>query len=318
MKTLVQIATCLALIPWLGAMMMSPMLFAAGGNWSRGFVAIVGVVLFFPSLVFLVYRCLGWNFLSVSPTLWLAASLMVNVLVACLYDYPNTVANTLRGIPRSGYFKTADAVYRDGHRLEGAEPQSFVELDYAYCKDRTHVFRYGDLVPGVDAATFTVFPDSPFTKDAHHVYLHRQVLEGVDAKSFVQLSGNLGKDATRIFHNDTPILPQADTASFAPLTDLVDNEFGRDHANVYQISSGRTVTGADPNTFKVLSERYAKDKARVYYRAGRDEECQVVEGARPKSFRLNKRYDPAATSDAHDAHNHYFQGVRVDKPAPGG
>ncbi len=101
-------------------------------------------------------------------------------------------------------------------------------------------------------------------------------INGTDAASFQALDSTYGRDKS----NDRRVLyftgriPDADLSSFKPL----DGPYASDSAHVYWM--GKTIDGANPNTFRVLNANFecSADEVRAYYQR------TVIVGADPRTF----------------------------------
>jgi len=99
--------------------------------------------------------------------------------------------------------KSATHVYNSSCDIfAGANPETFVELNYFYGKDGNSVWFDGVVgsntalpptkIDGADPATFTLILDSngpggfssEYTKDKNHVYVYGQLIQGADPATF--------------------------------------------------------------------------------------------------------------------------------------
>ena len=80
--------------------------------------------------------------------------------------------------------------------------------------------------------------DDVYTKDKNNVYFCGDIVQSADPSTFTILMDSNGATST----------------------------YAKDEHSVYETSEGsvNTLTGADPNTFVVLYDGYAKDKSNVY------------------------------------------------------
>jgi hypothetical protein len=85
-----------------------------------------------------------------------------------------------------------------------ADPNTFEVLSFGYAKDSQQSYYLGNVIPGVDLATFElVAPDHPknwarefarYAKDAKRIYYHDKVVEGADPETFTGLDERTFKD----------------------------------------------------------------------------------------------------------------------------
>ena len=123
---------------------------------------------------------------------------------------------------------------RNRSEIEGADIQTFKNLDYFYAKDKNNVYYYGEKLNGVDPVTFKIL-DYSYTKDKNFVYHYRDRLDGVDPLTFK----------------------------------ILDHDYAKDKNNVYY--NLEILAGADSASFKILNFSYAKDKNNVYYNGNKIE-----------------------------------------------
>ena len=128
---------------------------------------------------------------------------------------------------KRGYGK--DTVYDDG----------FPEVNYA--RDAQHVYYKGILIPGVDSATFSVYPrvySQEYARDAVHVYFNGKLIQGADSKTFQPLDNE-------------------------PYEGCATTKYGKDNHGVY--FETERVNGADPMTFEALNSGYGADATHTYF-----------------------------------------------------
>lgn len=134
-----------------------------------------------------------------------------------------------------------------------------------------------NLIRGADPATFKVLNEN-YGRDAGGVYCTWRKVNAADPLTFAATDGLFGRDAENIFYNGY-VVAGADPATFRSL--LQDGHLGlsKDNHQVYHAQFVRTdkpfghpdyilepLTGADPESFEVLSENgsWAVDRDTVY------------------------------------------------------
>ncbi len=188
-------------------------------------------------------------------------------------------------------FGMENAISGPGSQIIGADAPTFKLIDENYEADKDHVYWRGDLIPGSDPVTFVDFTDSAFAKDAHAIYFDEQkVLPQADPATFVPVGERgYGKDKNHVYFcgEGIGINPQfecstvavADPSTFIILSDY----YAKDKNGVYD-SMGHLITGVDLSTFVLLNDFYAKDKNNVYVDTGGG--ASIVQGADPTTFQV--------------------------------
>lgn len=128
--------------------------------------------------------------------------------------------------------------------LPNSDPMTLEVLSHAWARDRSDVYRYGEICKDIHTPTFEFLVEdfSPtylavdrgslggehsYAKDARHLYdAHTQkVVKGIDGGSFVMLNDFWGKDAHVVFCFKTgKILKELDAASFFAVGDAGEAE----------------------------------------------------------------------------------------------
>ncbi|MCG7381318.1 DKNYY domain-containing protein [Paenibacillus sp. ACRRY] len=169
---------------------------------------------------------------------------------------------------------------------EGAEQirENWYRTNYAvfYCEEIGSSNRKGtrtifNLVKGADPVTFEVLSDQ-YGRDKESIYCHWRKVSGADAMNFNSLGGLFGSDAENIFYNGY-MVAEADRTTFRCLLPSGHLGLSKDALNVYHAQFVRTdspfghpdyilkpITGADPESFELLSEQgsWAVDRNAVY------------------------------------------------------
>jgi hypothetical protein len=218
--------------------------------------------------------------------------------------------------------------------VEGADAKTFEIIQLGYAKDAQHVFVAGRLLPGSDAATFAPIGERYYAKDAGQVYYGANVLPGADPATFELVgSGDYTKDAVQVYYGGG-VITGADPATFElvgsgalardkkdyylrvfPLhVGSVDSftlvgDVGDDSA-IWAYDSQQYYIGddtgddrvlisypiADPASFQLLTDGYAKDATQIYYMKA------SLAGSNPASFTV------LADGYAKDAAQAYYFG----------
>jgi len=188
----------------------------------------------------------------------------------------------------SVYSMTQNGAYDSGRfPIKGADPATFVAVtDPAYCRgdctfdaqDKNHRYLRGVIVQTETSYSATIFDaqNSPtkYAKDVAYVYFDNKIVSAADVKTFAVIgqSGSVfnagrsyAKDKKRVYV-DGEILASADPNTFMFIKTKTGEltNFAKDKKYVYSSSIGEIVQGADPGSFLVVNEFYAKDKSSVY------------------------------------------------------
>lgn len=181
--------------------------------------------------------------------------------------------------------------------IVGVDPSTFVALGGLWGKDKTRAYYGTEAIEGSDPKTFQVlgtnnhdFGQMTYAKDENNVYSLSKRVFGADSKSFQvvenvwMIQGSFGEDKTSAF-KDGEIFPKNDLAYFRkskipPSAKNLGSNYYLYRDNIYHYSppiqegayfgliyaqySPEQIL-ADPATFQVLKNGYARDKEYVYY-----------------------------------------------------
>lgn len=345
MKILIQIVLTFLLLWWPLVLFTSVMMFDAPGSTEKvGNIVFVLGLTFYPVLIGLGVFLFNFPLWRIPPKYVFAATIVIPLLGAFLFGYPQMLKTRLAGLPTRGYFVKESKVYYSGRRIE-ADPGTFAPFSdddgigrSDYARDREKVFARGKALPGADPATFKFAGQSHFYQaDKNRVYYNGKVLESADPGTFEMLKTADGgptafyRDRAAVYFDGRP-LPLLKGASarlvgrnyvaddqnavyyYQPLMGVdvktlrahSENEsVAMDKASVFY--EGRLVPEADPATFKPLERSYAKDARRVYHFS--QKKMTVVEGADAPTFEVTL-YDSATGSEAKDKLARFMDGRR--------
>jgi hypothetical protein len=136
----------------------------------------------------------------------------------------------------------------------------------------------GDAFTPEDAASFKPL-DALFARDARRGYYRGSAVDGSDGASFEALSEHEARDRLAVYYCDT-------------------FRKGQEYWTVQHLRIGR-IRDADPATYRVLGQGYARDAQRVY-----------VDGV-PFSVRDVASFEPLAGDFARDAQRGYYARLEI-------
>ena len=213
----------------------------------------------------------------------------------------NADAATFKSFGFSGvYGKDKHHVYLEGVQIKDADPNSFEILEalYQYAKDKNYLFaevkKIGEIEDGFE------YLGNGFAKNNIHAFRQGRVIKGANGKTFELLDekGLFAKDEQFVFSGDK-IIEGADVNTFHQ----VKHNFYADKNHVYYF--GNKILNADPTDFKVLSERYVRSGAYVFY------EKKIIPEADAASFIVLE--DSELGYAAKDKNYEYSYGERINK-----
>ncbi|MFA6304739.1 MAG: DKNYY domain-containing protein [Patescibacteria group bacterium] len=203
--------------------------------------------------------------------------------------------------------------------INDGKPNDYYGSDRGYLKHADYVTLYGEPIIGSDPKTFKALPVAGFAKDKNNIYLGGKKLENIDYTTFsfvdevektISLKAGLAvekeyfKDKNNVFYyyfeydGDKPKemrgyivkkIEGADPASFV----MVNNIFAKDKNHVYEYD--QILSGIDGETFELLNDNsksyttgYVKDKNNAYHIGFKNKGSQVkiINGVDLLTFKL--------------------------------
>lgn len=341
MPYVINIAVIVVCMPWLSAIMMSPMIIASQGfSEDKSSIMTVMLASFYPVAIFLLLKLSGYHFFGTDPAWWAISVAIIAVLLNLMYGLPSKWNNLRMGISNDGYVVTDKHVYFNGYKIKKADPSTFHYYDElsGYSKDASHVFYNTKVVEGVHAPSFGSLEENywkddrlaygrwgvikgaegksfkylgtGYAKDANHVYFGHDVVSGADTQTFVALEGFIGKDAQNVYVMSYAANNIKDVNAFE-LVKWNDDLFGKDNDHIYAVYYNRhnplvPFPDVDMKTFEVLDDYYAKDAHRVYHYSYHRGDVKVIQEADPHTFVVE--YDGYKNTNARDAKHHFISG----------
>ncbi len=169
------------------------------------------------------------------------------------------------------------------HIIEGADPDTFKNIDYKWAKDKNNHF-YEDKIISVAYESFEVINDT-FAKDKDSVYLHYQGrFESIDAETegFKKIDKYYARDTKHVYYfqdyakgEKIELLKKFPYEKLRTVKVFEESYLVVDQSLYYR---GILIEEANSSRLKVLSSEIAKDDQHVYY-----QDVQI-EGADPASF----------------------------------
>jgi len=244
-----------------------------------------------------------------------------------------------------GVARDTTTLFIDGKKT-AADPETFTEIGGGYFKDASRVYRletaqgsprYNLISLAYDAATFRIFTgygSNTYTIDKDGVYFADVLIQGINPATLTTVSSpaeiismragakDPGSSLIYFYLRDEvhviylgDILQDADPKTFTHIySGAYVQEYGKDANNVY--FKARKITGADPATYKPLSNQpyegckkgaYGIDEYHVYF------EDLLIEGADPATLEVLIGGNGAYAKDV----NHvYLNGVVQEELDP--
>lgn len=203
------------------------------------------------------------------------------------------------------YAKDTLHVYYDGDLVEGMVPEGFMVISPYYRKDKNQAYYFNTPIPGSDPVSFKVLNDA-VSKDRNNVYYNGYIVEN---RKPLEVSGSDASELQKLWKWRALHL-NGTTVILVPSDDVVDitNGYYVYNNEVYSRSErlegvnpedvtvldkeekafvrldnqvfyyGTAISGADPETFTVISNRFSKDANHVYWSEHR------VTGVKPSTF----------------------------------
>ena len=248
----------------------------------------------------------------------------------------------------SVYSMTQNGTYDSGRfPIKGADPATFaVVADPAYCRgecafdaqDKNHRYVRGVIVETDTSASAAVLDaqNNPtrYAKDSAYAYFDNKIIPSANLSTFMIIgqSGSVfnggrsyAKDKKYVYV-DGVVLSGADPSTFEFIKTKTGEltNFSRDKKYVYSSPLGEIVQGADPKSFSVLNEFYAKDATTVYSvtprsaskfyfvpLAGADPGTLAVVDPSISDAAMTESCGANCTYDAQDKNRKYFRGQIV-------
>lgn len=172
------------------------------------------------------------------------------------------------------YGKDGTDVFFDDSRLPDADLKTFTPINEHYAKDKNKVFFKFTPIAGSDPCSFSASEYLyPYSMDKHAVYYKAETIENADPASFVLLYNGYSKDKYSVFLY-TSIIPEADPETFKR---IVGTDYSTDREHVFY--DGKKLENSDGLSFRVLDDDYCLDKNNVYYYG-------EITGADPATFKV--------------------------------
>lgn len=191
------------------------------------------------------------------------------------------------------YGKDGTDVFFDDSRLPDADLKTFTPINEHYGKDRNRAFFKFTPIAGSDPCSFSTSEYLyPYSMDKHAVYYKAETIENADPASFVLLYNGYSKDKYSVFLY-TSIIPEADPGTFKR---VVGTDYSTDREHVF--FNGKKLENSDGMSFRVLDDDYCLDKNNVYYYG-------KITGADPATFKVasNKYGYPTYPGSEEDLKN---------------
>ena len=173
-----------------------------------------------------------------------------------------------------------------GTNIEGADPDTFDVIDQSYAKDINNIYYNGKPVAGADPGSVKLVAselneksaDSGYIISNGKVFCYGEVIEGADPTSFSYLLGSYAMDKDYLYYYIDIKIPRKTTPT------AMSNANERYIRHGEQVLYQGEVISNDANSFKIISDEYAKDAFHVYSHG------EIVEGMVPDGFTVISPY----------------------------
>lgn len=173
-----------------------------------------------------------------------------------------------------------------GVDIEGADPDTFDVIDQSYAKDINNIYYNGKPVAGADPGSVTLAASELNEKSANSGYIisngkvfcYGEVIEGADPTSFSYLLGSYAMDKDYLYYYTDIKIPRKATPT------AMSNANERYIRHGEQVLYQGEVISNDANSFKIISDEYAKDAFHVYSHG------KIVEGMVSDGFTVISPY----------------------------
>jgi hypothetical protein len=179
--------------------------------------------------------------------------------------------------------------------LPKADAATFESVGFNLARDKNHVWWYGKILPGVDAASLQIVNSGFVWKDDHHVWYQHKKIAGADPVTFKHLEQAFYRDAENVYWSDT-ILKGADPHTFRTFGE--NSSYGADKNMVW--GSTKPLPFLDAPTFDVVHQSVYKDNKGVYAKGIR------IDKAEPKTFHKIADLDQHFTSLLADGKGYFI------------
>lgn len=172
---------------------------------------------------------------------------------------------------------------------------SFSIIDKDYAKDKNRIYHKGLNLGKRDVKSFKVLPHS-LSKDKFGAYYRNQLIVGSDGESFKVLNASYYQDNANVYSlqdGNVFAIKQVDYKSFK----IIKDKYAKDKNSVFY--QGNLLEGIDSKQFKLLTSDYCIDPNFVYYQAE-----QVAANA--------KYFQVLANGYAKDDNNIFYQAVNIN------
>lgn len=146
--------------------------------------------------------------------------------------------------------------------LNEADLQSFSILDNDYAKDKNHIFHEGLILRNRDVESFRVLPHS-LTVDNLGAYHSNQMISGSDGPSFRILNAYHYKDKSNVFIYDGVNVVKLNTIDYSSFK-VIKEKYAKDKN--YVLYNGNILEGINSKQFKLLQWDYSMDPNSVFYK----------------------------------------------------
>lgn len=174
--------------------------------------------------------------------------------------------DSLTNLAGIGYFfRDKDNIYSFDQVLPVENPNQFQVLNENFARDNKHIYYHKDPFEIADYETFKVI-DAVYSHDKNHLYQGYKPIEAIKTQnplSFRRINSKYYADDTAVYYkffwDGLSVIENADPKTF----ELLNDRYARDHQNVYIFD--QILPAINRDSLEVLERNFARDNRHLYY-----------------------------------------------------
>lgn len=217
-----------------------------------------------------------------------------------------------------------EIVYSD-HRSEIFKDEERVYYLHPYLDNKVSRIQnaHAPTFHDVGLCSYDVKSNGRYFRDKNRIYVDDEPIESIDVSTFTyygtpqadsRRGSSYAKDKNAVYVGCGSLLENADPDTFQ----VFEDSYAKDKDTVWW--NGYEIEGADASSFQALGENYAKDSNHVYYSETERRTTQHIEEADPATFQLVEKYAERESGSkyhyAKDKNNVYWSSILVEGVDP--